>query len=605
MDALLVNEWRGEKVKDDLDKAHPMQVILQPLQPLEGSPVAIETNHHATIATLISTFCAQKGIAYSSKLVILDGKKRSLPQFSTLQSLGVSSGQSLHIGYEEKSFSIAREWPLLFAFTALGIGLIGILTLSMIYGLTGGIYPYDYGVVMDAGSSKTNTIVYEWKGDKYKGTGYVTQKKSCNAVGGIAKMNPMHLEPVIECAKNVTEIINPSSRPRTPLFFAATAGMRLLYLTNPTRAAKILEQLNDHLNETGLDVKAIEVITGRDEGIYGWITANFLKETLEFPQKTDPWEPTTYGALDMGGASMQIAFAIPENEVNASTPDVQSMKLYGQTHNVFSHSNLCFGRDEANRRLRFFLAKNPSDTRVYDPCTPTGYEQNVTGSDLFSQPCTESTTLQEMLAQDPTIVKKNYTFVGTSDYAACRGNVSMLLNDQLCNDKKFKECFKKLDNIPSDQKYLAFATYFYTTNFLNVTKSSLEEYRAVAENFCRKNITEVHDIDNSTFVTQYCFNALYIHEVLVNGLGFTNSTWENLQFVDKIQRVSVGWTLGYMINATNLIPEKAKTPRAISATALTISLVLFIIVVIGTFVFLFNRYRQRNEYTTRSMYGQA
>lgn len=41
-------------------------------------------------------------------------------------------------------------------------------------------------------------------------------------------MDPMKLDKVIECAKNVTRHIDEKARPKTPLYFAATAGMRLL-----------------------------------------------------------------------------------------------------------------------------------------------------------------------------------------------------------------------------------------------------------------------------------------------------------------------------------------------------------------------------------------
>lgn len=55
-------------------------------------------------------------------------------------------------------------------------------------------------------------------------------------------------------------------------------------LTNPTKVDEILEQLEIQLPLTDLDVKAIEIISGKDEGIYAWITTNYLLETLERPQ---------------------------------------------------------------------------------------------------------------------------------------------------------------------------------------------------------------------------------------------------------------------------------------------------------------------------------
>lgn len=81
-------------------------------------------------------------------------------------------------------------------------------------------------------------------------------------------------------------------------------------------------------------------------------------------QKLDPWEPTTFGALDLGGASTQIAYAIPDEEAKMK-PGVEKMPLYGQTHNVYSQSNLCFGRDEAQGRYRtLLLVRIPYFTKV-------------------------------------------------------------------------------------------------------------------------------------------------------------------------------------------------------------------------------------------------
>ena len=56
----------------------------------------------------------------------------------------------------------------------------------------------------------------------------------------------------------------------------------------------------------------------------------------------------------MGGASTQISYAIPEEKAKGNA-DVTNITLYGQTHNVLSQSNLCFGRDQANARYRSLL----------------------------------------------------------------------------------------------------------------------------------------------------------------------------------------------------------------------------------------------------------
>jgi Golgi apyrase len=54
----------------------------------------------------------------------------------------------------------------------------------------------------------------------------------------------------------------------------------------------------------------VQVIPGETEGLYGWIAANYLLGGFDQPDKHDHGKGhNTYGFLDMGGASAQIAFA--------------------------------------------------------------------------------------------------------------------------------------------------------------------------------------------------------------------------------------------------------------------------------------------------------
>lgn len=53
-----------------------------------------------------------------------------------------------------------------------------------------------------------------------------------------------------------------------------------------------------------------------------------------------------YGALDLGGASTQITF-VPSGYINESTSDILYFLLYGKEYNVYSHSFLCYGKDQA------------------------------------------------------------------------------------------------------------------------------------------------------------------------------------------------------------------------------------------------------------------
>lgn len=54
----------------------------------------------------------------------------------------------------------------------------------------------------------------------------------------------------------------------------------------------------------------------------------------------------TYGALDLGGASTQITF-VPQNETIESPQNALYFRLYGKDYSVYTHSFLCYGKDQA------------------------------------------------------------------------------------------------------------------------------------------------------------------------------------------------------------------------------------------------------------------
>lgn len=62
----------------------------------------------------------------------------------------------------------------------------------------------------------------------------------------------------------------------------------------------------------------------------------------------------TSGALDLGGASTQITF-VP-NELSSESPEnLLYFRLYGKDYIVYTHSFLCYGKDQA---LQQKLAKD-------------------------------------------------------------------------------------------------------------------------------------------------------------------------------------------------------------------------------------------------------
>ena len=54
--------------------------------------------------------------------------------------------------------------------------------------------------------------------------------------------------------------------------------------------------------------------------------------------------------MDLGGASTQITFETRE-EIESRPANEVTLRLYGQTYKVYTHSFLCYGRDQILKRL--------------------------------------------------------------------------------------------------------------------------------------------------------------------------------------------------------------------------------------------------------------
>lgn len=73
----------------------------------------------------------------------------------------------------------------------------------------------------------------------------------------------------------------------------------------------------------------------------------------------------TVGALDFGGASTQITFATPEKVEDKL--DLMKLRLYGHDYSLYTHSFLCYGRDQALKKLLAHVVE------VQHQCQTLGY----------------------------------------------------------------------------------------------------------------------------------------------------------------------------------------------------------------------------------------
>uniref|UniRef100_A0A8C9L9C9 Ectonucleoside triphosphate diphosphohydrolase 1 n=1 Tax=Pavo cristatus TaxID=9049 RepID=A0A8C9L9C9_PAVCR len=395
-----------------------------------------------------------------------------------------------------------------------------------------------YGIVLDAGSSHTNLYVYEWPAEKENDTGVVQQVEVCKVEGpGISgySQTTEKAGPSLEhCLQQAEDVIPLKQHQETPVYLGATAGMRLLRLENKDAADKVLSSVEKTLRSAPFNFQGARIISGQEEGAYGWITINYLLGNF----KQSGWK--------------KFLHSLKSN--------LLYFRLYGKDYQVYTHSFLCYGKDQALQQKLARDLQITKNSRLSDPCFHQGYQRTINISNFFKNPCTS-------------IEKKQFPFSqlyieGEGNYEKCRRNIQDLFNKTNC---PYSSCsFNGIYLPPLQGDFGAFSAFYFVMNFLNLTSDvpfTLDEVASAVQKFCALPWHEVklqyHQIKEK-YLSEYCFSGAYILSLLENGYEFTTENWQRIHFLGKIGSSDAGWTLGYMLNLTNMIPAEEPPARPLS-----------------------------------------
>ncbi|XP_058158770.1 ectonucleoside triphosphate diphosphohydrolase 8 isoform X1 [Dasypus novemcinctus] len=438
-----------------------------------------------------------------------------------------------------------------------------------------------FGLVFDAGSSHTSLFVYRWPADKENDTGVVSQALACQAEGpGISSYasDPARAgESLQGCLEEALALIPAAQHRETPVFLGATAGMRLLSVKNSSQAELIFAAVARALGRAPVDFRGAELLAGQDEGALGWITINYVLRLLVTFSFSGAWvrpaDASLVGALDMGGASTQISFVPGGPILDKSTQ--ATLRLYGSDYSVYTHSYLCFGRDQMLNRLLAALAQGPS-APLRHPCYHRGYRGWL--APLAEAPCVRA----------PAGPAGNVSVEGTGDPGACVAAIRGLFNFSSCEGRV--DCaFEGVYQPPLRGRFYAFSNFYYTFHFLNLTSGqTLRTANATVWEFCQRpwELVVASYPGQERWLRDYCASGLYILTLLLEGYGFDQDTWSGIEFRQQAGGTDVGWTLGYMLNLTSMIPAEAPARwRAASHgvwTAGVVFVALTLVTILGT-----------------------
>ncbi|XP_047455437.1 ectonucleoside triphosphate diphosphohydrolase 3 isoform X2 [Mugil cephalus] len=451
-------------------------------------------------------------------------------------------------------------------------------------------YTTEYGIVIDSGSSRSNIYLYKWPGEKENETGVVTEVLNCR-VDGVAisemKVDPQKDNETLKgfkaCVVNITKAIPDEKHKTTPLFLGATAGMRLLHEEDEKRSNEVLASLRDYLSSLPFLFQNASIITGQEEGLYGWITVNYLMGNLIeknlWNTYVHPDGAKTVGSMDLGGASTQIAFAV-QDELMGS--DYLRVKLYGYPYNVYTHSFLCYGKNEAEKMvLDKVIRKSPDPNYIEHPCYVEGFSINLTASSIYDTTCTEK--------------PKNYNpeqqfyLVGAPNSDKCGSIVKSIFDFKTCSSSQCS--FNGIEQPPVTGDFMAYAGYFYTARALLLNGSSeLDQFNASIRTFCHTNWTLLQQQKkwiSPKYLRTYCYAAHYVFTLLADGYKFDHDTWKNILFEKEVKDTSIGWSLGYMLSMSNMIPSEVTVIPPLTNTLFAGLIFLFSALTIVTVVIIF------------------
>ncbi|KAH6893732.1 guanosine-diphosphatase [Coprinopsis sp. MPI-PUGE-AT-0042] len=416
-----------------------------------------------------------------------------------------------------------------------------------------------YALMIDAGSTGSRIHIYKFNNCKASPTYEYEVFKMTNP--GLSKFadDPEGGAKTLDVLLNEAVRVVPEDMQHcTPVAVKATAGLRLL---PGTKSQDILDAVEDRIPRPH---DGVVIMDGKDEGVYAWITANYLLGTIKpGKEKTTVGKARgpTYAVLDLGGASTQIVFE-PTHIGAAANLEAGEHKydlaFSGSQYELYQHSHV--------HKLVDFMASirpRPATQPKFHP-----YDKDGDGEpdyDVVPNPClarqTERTVeVEDEFFDDGASHKRNVTMAGldVGSFDACDRVVQLVLaKDAICEMKPcsfngvlllsyFYDRVNPL--LPPKSKQGKTSSSSALTPAPPLTVASIATY---AKTMCggpdvwekvphwiakKELMKEIHGRP------EWCLDLTFMHGLLKWGYEFEES--RSVEFGKQIKGTELGWCLG-------------------------------------------------------------
>uniref|UniRef100_A0A2P2M7Z2 Adenosine diphosphatase n=2 Tax=Rhizophora mucronata TaxID=61149 RepID=A0A2P2M7Z2_RHIMU len=401
----------------------------------------------------------------------------------------------------------------------------------------------NYAVIFDAGSSgsRVHVFCFDHKMDLvYIGKDLELFIQIKPGLSAYAKDPRAAADSLVTLLDKAEGAVPKDLRSKTPVRVGATAGLRAL---EGDASDRILQAVRDLLRDKSnlkSDANAVTVLDGSQEGSYQWVTINYLLGNLGKDYSS------TVGVVDLGGGSVQMAYAISKKDAanaprlsNGEDTYVKEMHLMGRDYYLYVHSYLHYGLLAA--RVEMLTASEDSGNL----CILAGYDGSYKyGGNEYPASASPS----------------------GSSLEGCRrvATKALKVNEQTCTHMKCTFGGVWNGGGGDGQKNLFVASFFFDraaeAGFVDpnlpVAKVSPSDFEEAAKRACE---TKLEDA-KSTYpgveegnLPYLCMDLVYQYTLLVDGFGLDR--WQQMTLVKKVKYrdslVEAAWPLGSAIEAVS------------------------------------------------------
>ncbi|KAI3620395.1 hypothetical protein CBS9595_002362 [Malassezia furfur] len=437
-----------------------------------------------------------------------------------------------------------------------------------------------YAIMMDAGSTGSRIHVYKFNyckpSPELESEYFDHLEPGLSSYKTDAKGAANSLRPLLDGAMR---LIPKSLHACTPISLKATAGLRLLPGTQSTEIIRAVRTLletqypfpiadgKDHIGQR--DGRGVEIMDGREEGVFAWITVNYLLNLIGAEGPPGAPTPQTAAVLDLGGGSTQIVFEPrmpdPKQGMHPGEHVYELRDFENSTFTLYQNSYLGYGlkqaRQSVNSLTAFMHLLAHSDTLQIDRKAgggPMPWEALTVDNAKIPSPCYAAGTTKVATVMHPgSTSTKELTFSGTQGgFEACQRLIEVIMDkDAECRlaPCSFAGVYQpSLSKAFSNAAIVALSYFYDRISPLGLGPTfTIGELQTLAERVCappeqwatfRSPQFSPEALEELKNRPDYCLDLTFMHTLF--RLGYELDDRRTVTLAKKIADFELGWALG-------------------------------------------------------------